>query len=259
MTNQTWKNYHAFAHHRGELVFKILNRFISLPGMTVLDIGCGNGATASVLARQGAQVTALEIIPEPLPNISQQRIKFINGGFDGFQFNQNQFDVIILQDVLEHLPDPARSINKMSALLSRGGHLYFSTPNRFSFFNLISDPHWGLPLVSLFPRSWVKILIFSTFRIDRRQRNDWPALLSMKRLLMLLNEAGFKLQLMNKFAATQLFECPQSIVCKPVHLNILKWLAKHNFQTHIQKIVNDRIGFFNNYINPTWYGVCIKT
>ncbi len=236
----------------------ILKAWVGIPGKKVLDIGCGNGGTARVFATYGANVTAIDTRDE-LHFKSDDLFTYKQMSADDLTFNENEFDIVIMQDVVEHLPAIDRTFAGVRRILKSHGVFYISTPNRFSPLNFISDPHWNLPLISALPRKAVKWLVKHMFRIDRRDRDDWAALLSLSRLAKTLNKQGFHWQFRNTEVAKILFENPASVVCHPFHLKFVAFLKRFRLESGIRHLVNDRPGFFNHYINPTWYIVGWKS
>ena len=250
---QTWENYQTFADERGWLVATILRRFTFLEGKNVLDFGCGDGGTSRKLARLGAKVTAVDIKPEIKQSFQNSEIKFIYAQKEALYLKSQEYDIIILQDVLEHVPNPEKLINQAKDSLRTSGLIYISTPNRFSLLNLISDPHWNLPGVALGSRRMVAFLVQKIFRRDMRDRGDWAALLSLNKLKKLLTINKFEMIFVNSFVAKILFQKPQSIVCHPHHIRFVRWMNRHHLDRWIHRLVNDRVGLFNFLINPTWY------
>ena len=251
--NQVWENYWDFAEERGWLVAELLRKFSPLAGKAVLDFGCGNGGAARYFSRMGSNVTAVDVKPELEPIFKDSNIQFINAK-DGYSFLSDQkYDIVILQDVLEHVPHPAQLLNQAKHSLRPGGWLYISTPNRFSILNAISDPHWNLPGVALFPRKAVAFLVQEVFRRDPTQRNDLAALLSLKQLTAMLRGNNIEMIFVNTSVAKILFDKPAAVVCHPLHIRLVRWLRRKKLERWVYRIVNDRAGFFNRFINPTWY------
>jgi 2-polyprenyl-3-methyl-5-hydroxy-6-metoxy-1,4-benzoquinol methylase len=250
---QAWENYHRFADERGRLVAAILRQFAALKGKTVLDYGCGDGGTSRTLARLGAKVTAIDIKPEIKQAFQNLDVKFCNAQNEALYLKSQEFDIIILQDVLEHVPNPEKLINQAKEALRPHGLIYISTPNRFSLLNIISDPHWNLPGVALGSRWMVAFLVQKIFRRDMRDRGDWAALLSLNKLKKLLTINNFEMIFVNSFVAKILFQKPQSVVCHPQHIRFVQWMKRHHLDRWIDRLVNDRAGLFNFFINPTWY------
>ncbi len=235
------------------LVVDILEKFSGITGQSILDVGCGEGGTSKALREKGAVVSALDIRGDLQANFLKNGIQFYHGSIGDISFSKNRFDIIILQDVLEHLKNPGYALGKTNQILKRNGLLFISTPNRFSILNAFSDPHWQLPLVALFPRPLVRFSVRHIFRKDRRQRDDWAALLSLNKLLKIMRSNGFEPVFVNKQVAEILFRNPQAVVCASWHLKIIHYLKKNQLENMVQRMVNDNIGIFNYLINPTWY------
>jgi len=250
---QTWENYQTFADERGWLVATILRRFTFLEGKNVLDFGCGEGGTSRTLARLGAKVIAVDIKTEVEPAFQNSDVKFINAQNEALYLKSREYDIIILQDVLEHVQNPEKLINQAKDALRTSGLVYISTPNRFSLLNLISDPHWNLPGVALGSRQMVAFLVQKIFRRDMRDRGDWAALLSLNKLKKLLAINNFEMIFVNRFVAKLLFQNPQSVVCHPRHIRFVQWMKRYHLDRWVDRLVNDRAGLFNFFINPTWY------
>ena len=109
----------------------------SLQGARVLDVGCGAGLLSEALAREGAQVTALDLAPELV------KVARLHGLESGVKVDYRlqsveslaeempgQFDAITCMEMLEHVPDPGSIIRACATLLRPGGRLFLSTLNR---------------------------------------------------------------------------------------------------------------------------------
>jgi len=250
---QTWENYQKFADQRAWLVVTILRQFTFIKGKNILDFGCGDGATSRRLAEFGAKVTAVDINDEIELTFKNTNIKFFNARNEELYFKNQQYDIIVLQDVLEHVPSSEKLIERAKHSLRTWGLIYISTPNRFSLLNIISDPHWNLPGVALGSRSMVIFLVQRVFHRDRRNRSDWAALLSLNKLKKLLKINDIEMIFVNRLVAKILFQKPPAVVCHPKHIRLVQWMKDHYFYRWINQLVSDRIGLFNFLINPTWY------
>ncbi|TNH04423.1 bifunctional 2-polyprenyl-6-hydroxyphenol methylase/3-demethylubiquinol 3-O-methyltransferase UbiG [Testudinibacter sp. TR-2022] len=119
----------------------ILHLSDGLFGKRVLDVGCGGGILAESMARQGAEVTGIDMSPQPLQvaqkhaqqsglNIDYQQTT-IEDFLQALQQQQGEkFDVITCMEMLEHVPDPSAVVRSCQALLKPDGVLFFSTINR---------------------------------------------------------------------------------------------------------------------------------
>ncbi|NPV85827.1 MAG: methyltransferase domain-containing protein [Anaerolineae bacterium] len=90
------------------------------PGDSVLDIGCGNGAVDYDIAEKtGARVTGIDISEENIAaarrQFSHPRIRYIAGNALS-DLPQERFDVVILSNVLEHLPDRPQFLGQVQGI-----------------------------------------------------------------------------------------------------------------------------------------------
>ncbi len=114
-----------------------VKRRISLMGARVLDVGCGGGLLSEALAKEGAQVVAIDLAPEL---IKVARLHRLESGVEVDYRVQAvealadeapaSFDAITCMEMLEHVPDPAAIIAACERLLKPGGRLFLSTLNR---------------------------------------------------------------------------------------------------------------------------------
>ena len=103
----------------------------------MLDIGCGGGLISESLAKTNAQVTGID---ENIYNIKQAKehakinslkITYKNQSLDlFFKKNKKKFDLILCLEVLEHVDNVEKTIEKISKLMNPDGTLILSTINR---------------------------------------------------------------------------------------------------------------------------------
>ncbi|KKD00616.1 MULTISPECIES: bifunctional 2-polyprenyl-6-hydroxyphenol methylase/3-demethylubiquinol 3-O-methyltransferase UbiG [Photobacterium] len=106
-------------------------------GKKILDVGCGGGILAESMAREGAEVTGLDMGKEPL---TVARLHALETGTkldyiqqtveEHAEQHPEQYDVVTCMEMLEHVPDPASVIASCARLVKPGGHVFFSTLNR---------------------------------------------------------------------------------------------------------------------------------
>ncbi|MET0288285.1 MAG: bifunctional 2-polyprenyl-6-hydroxyphenol methylase/3-demethylubiquinol 3-O-methyltransferase UbiG [Pseudoxanthomonas sp.] len=110
---------------------------VRLAGTRVVDVGCGGGLLSEALAREGAEVTALDLSPELIKMANLHRLE------SGLQIDYRvqavealaeeaagTFDLVTCMEMLEHVPDPGAVIEACARLLRPGGQLFVSTLNR---------------------------------------------------------------------------------------------------------------------------------
>ncbi len=92
---------------RQDMRVALLKRLQPIAGKLILDAGCGRGVMARYLAREGAVVTAVDLIDEHVlearKGADEHGVDFIVGDFRDALTGAEPFDDIILQEVLELL------------------------------------------------------------------------------------------------------------------------------------------------------------
>lgn len=93
----------------------------------ILDVGCGDGLLFACLSGFGS-VFGVESDETTLAPDSPWRDRIFRQSFDdSFQPSQ-RFDLILMLDVLEHLPDPAAALEHARSLLTPGGRILITVP-----------------------------------------------------------------------------------------------------------------------------------
>lgn len=99
---------------------------------TILEIGCGTGATLIEIKKRnpGVKIYGIDIVDTELEN-KNNFFDFICGNIEEIiiPYPKRFFDVIILADVIEHLIDPWSCIKKLSQYLSDKGIIIATIPN----------------------------------------------------------------------------------------------------------------------------------
>jgi SAM-dependent methyltransferase len=108
----------------------------SLRGRDILDIGCGYGWFESLSLLHGAaSVTGIEPTDAALDTvragIQDERASFQVAGATALPFDDDSFDVVVMWEVLEHLPkgSEALAFSEIARVLRNGGRFFLSTPH----------------------------------------------------------------------------------------------------------------------------------
>jgi 2-polyprenyl-3-methyl-5-hydroxy-6-metoxy-1,4-benzoquinol methylase len=107
-------------------------------GKRVLDGGCGTGEYSCWYARQGANVTAVDL-SEPSLAVGREyaqregidNVRFQKQSVLNLEFPNDSFDYVYSMGVLHHTPDPYRGFRELCRVLRPGGVLVVSLYNRF--------------------------------------------------------------------------------------------------------------------------------
>ncbi len=113
-----------------------------LTGKMLLDVGCGDGALAVVLARRGAHVTGLDADPAMIAAARQRTereavpLTIIEGRGEALPFLRGTFDVTLAVTSLCFVPNAAQAIAEMARVLKPGGRLVIGELGRWSLWSL---------------------------------------------------------------------------------------------------------------------------
>ena len=182
-----WKKYYQeIAIATGGKVACAVNDLYSLfsnPGDrdSVLDVGCGYGHFLEVFkgSRPFVRVAGHELQGEPASACEAKGFKVFTCNLEEIS---DKFDLIVLLDVAEHVPDPNRTFAACHSLLKMGGHIYIHTPRRCfwdSFFLVMAK----IPGMRQMSKAWLRTRV-SIFHLQ---------LWTDRALELSLKMAGFQL------------------------------------------------------------------
>ncbi|GAB1389030.1 MAG: hypothetical protein AMXMBFR66_38160 [Pseudomonadota bacterium] len=126
-------------HEINPLRLAWLDRLASIRGKRVLDVGCGGGILAEAMATHGAAaVTGIDLGSKAL---GVARLHALESGLENLDYVEisaealaaaqpASFDVVTCMEMLEHVPNPASTVQACADLVRPGGWVFFSTINR---------------------------------------------------------------------------------------------------------------------------------
>lgn len=102
---------------------------LRLPPGRILEIGCAHGAYVALLGWSGFDAIGTEMSPW-VAHFAEDTfgVRVLTGEVEDQKLEPGTFDVIILNDVIEHLPDPAATLEHCSRLLTPNGFFLIQTP-----------------------------------------------------------------------------------------------------------------------------------
>jgi ubiquinone/menaquinone biosynthesis C-methylase UbiE len=172
----------------------VINRFCDLAGARVVDCGCGAGEYMVALEQHGAEAWGLEYSRAKADLYRRhhpRRSRYCVGDLAHIGFQDEMFDVALLNEVLEHVPDDFAALQEVHRILKTGGRLVVFSPNRRYPF----ESH-GVTLRGSSRRvpHYVPFVPYVPVGIGRRvldywARNYWP-----RQLRQLVTRAGFAVE-----------------------------------------------------------------
>jgi len=133
--------YDVYRDHLNTPAF--LDMLPDVKGRTGLDVGCGEGHNTRLLAKQGAQMTALDISPTFIRYAREEEeraplgIRFLEGSATELPFPNGAFDFAVAMMSLMDMPEIEKVFAEVRRVLIPGGffqfsilHPCFDTPHR---------------------------------------------------------------------------------------------------------------------------------
>src|SRR3989344_5155558 len=125
---------HAFKHE--------MHKVLPKKGK-MLEAGCGESVISARLAKQGYDVTFLDISKQALMQAKVNlekvagrskniKVKYVKGDIFKLPFKKDSFEVVWNQGVLEHFTQPEKAIAEMYRVTKQGGHVAILVPYIYS-------------------------------------------------------------------------------------------------------------------------------
>ena len=135
---------------------------------TLLDIGCGVGATVAEAQRRGLCAVGVETNPYAQKHaVEVLRVDVLPGYYRAEAF-PTPFDLVVLDNVLEHIEEPRAMLEEVLARVAPEGLLYLAVPgNRGGLARLAFSLLWPQSRFSIFRDNDVHINHFTTAGIAR--------------------------------------------------------------------------------------------
>jgi ubiquinone/menaquinone biosynthesis C-methylase UbiE len=197
----TWKRLYAGEYPRGFLIIETLRKYapdFRVEGARVLDVGCGDAGALIAFAEKGAQCAGIECFDTSLERGRLRaadhgvEVDLRKGVAESIPFPDASFDLVMLDNVLEHVTDRPGTLREVRRVLKPGGLLYMVTPKPFSLYSLWNDPHYDLAGLVLMPRS-MQIWYFEKIRGGGKGTYDVGVIPTRWRIRRLLDDAGFRI------------------------------------------------------------------
>lgn len=137
--NNYIERWEEFSLHFRKIIYKV-KKFKS--GGTLLDIGCGVGILLDVAQRNGFEVKGIELSRWASEFARDKGFDVITGNLLDTVYTERSFDVIVLNHVLEHLPNPRAILQEAKRILKDDGLLIIGAPNFDSYMAKIRKEKW---------------------------------------------------------------------------------------------------------------------
>jgi 2-polyprenyl-3-methyl-5-hydroxy-6-metoxy-1,4-benzoquinol methylase len=155
-------------------------------GDRVIDVGCGEGGLAELLARAGLHVTGVEPAAHLREHFEARlggidpESAVVDGLADALPFADGELSAIVMTEVLEHVSDPKSALVELRRVLRPGGVLCLSVPTSYTellFWRLHPRYAENATHERIFTRPELdRLILLSGFEVTRWEgRNFLPA------------------------------------------------------------------------------------
>jgi 2-polyprenyl-3-methyl-5-hydroxy-6-metoxy-1,4-benzoquinol methylase len=142
----------ALARMLGKLVYLLPVRRMGLdadvkflrarPCGRLLDVGCGSGEWLIFMQELGWQAEGVDFDECALEAATKKGLQVRCGALEQQDFAIGSFDAVILNHVIEHVPDPEGTLSECWRILKPGGILVVCTPNGASLGHKLFGKGW---------------------------------------------------------------------------------------------------------------------
>jgi ubiquinone/menaquinone biosynthesis C-methylase UbiE len=173
-------------------------------GRTLLDIGAGDGHFLSVARAAGFSCLGTELSQNGAERARAEGHEVLVGQFTELDLGGREFDVVTMWHVLEHVPNPGETLERVWQVLRPGGQFLVAVPNEDNAFvndrlgfrrgrgAPIQPPAWGqeIHLTNFQPATLRRALRRAGFRVERMGVDDVYLNRSARNLAVLAAQKG---------------------------------------------------------------------
>ena len=174
--------FEVLRRENAEITLGMMSDLGSVPGLDLLEVGSAQGFFLQVAATQGYRCTGIEPNRQLRECKSNRGLSVIGGFFPDALTTQDAFDIIVFNDVIEHIPDIRNTLAYCNSYLNPDGILVVNVPMRDGVFYTIGRLGkvlgWKVPLERLWQ---VGTMSPHLYYFDRRSLTE------------LANKSGFEL------------------------------------------------------------------
>jgi SAM-dependent methyltransferase len=108
----------------------LIRHYAPLEGASILDIGCGLGVYVGKFREYSDRVCGIDVDPKRLREGARTTPGLMLAVGEHLPFKDGTFDVIVLNEVIEHVQDDQATIAEAMRTLQPGGRIVIYAPNR---------------------------------------------------------------------------------------------------------------------------------
>ena len=214
-------------------IARLIGAGIGQPPRRMLEIGTGSGGIAHYFGTAGALGWDVEAIDVEDVRLASEGFRFRKVDGVVLPFEDNSFDVVISNHVIEHVGDELQQMTHLcefARVLRNTGTGYLAVPSRW----MLVEPHYQLPFLSWLPQRMADAYV----RLANRGSHYDCRPLTTRHLETRLVEAGFSFEQQHGEALRLTYELerPGAALYRYVFKPIPDWvyaMARRAFPTLI--------------------------
>jgi 2-polyprenyl-3-methyl-5-hydroxy-6-metoxy-1,4-benzoquinol methylase len=113
-------------------------------GRRLLDVGCGLGQLLETAKDEGWDAVGIDLSETAILLCHRRGLSAFNTDFFHGSLDEQRFDVIVMSELIEHVPSPQRFLKRAEELLEDDGVLYLTTPNFGSLARRMLGETWSM-------------------------------------------------------------------------------------------------------------------
>ena len=121
-----------------QIAYEHLHRYLFAlrwaDGRQVLDLACGNGYGAALLAQRARHVWAIDLDENAIrcaaKDWRKDNVRFVRGDATQLPFRDGSMELVVAMEALEHIRDQEKLVREMARVCSSNGSALISTPNK---------------------------------------------------------------------------------------------------------------------------------
>lgn len=117
-------------------------QYSARPGEKMLDVGCGSGLSLLQAKLMGVNAWGIEADPNAQRFADELELRIHHGGLQDAPFAGTSFDIVVLNQVIEHIPEPDKALQIIRQRLAPNGRVIMVFPNANSLWCKLSGLRW---------------------------------------------------------------------------------------------------------------------
>ena len=191
-------------------ILRNLFEVADVQGLKILEVGAGTGRDSIKLSERNAVVTVLDFADNALYKVQQAlditggKLNLVRGDGLILPFDDESFDIVFHQGLLEHFHDPQSLLQENVRVLKKGGYLLVDVPQTYHIYTIIKHiliklDKWFAGWETEFTIGSLRKLFLQNGLTIRREYGDWMVPSLFYRIAReLLKLAGIRLPMYPK-------------------------------------------------------------